>query len=285
MKRTLCILFCCGAVAVLTRTGTGMAEDTAKTEIQKIPYGVMEAARVPVSYAGSETFRYEIAYTGGVKLGELELELRKVPGEKDHIELHALVTTEDSVFNTIYPVHDVHVTRVSGEERLPYSYEVWQKEGFNYEAHRMTLYDQAGGTINYRKNDKQPVSYQVATPIHNEFSSFFASRLMPFAIGKSFLVPTFADKKRAEVEVKVLKKERLKKTALGSVETFRVSPILKFKGLYDKRGDTTIWYTDDECRVPVKITSKLAIGSVTAKLLSYANPYCGRYAKITEADN
>jgi hypothetical protein len=68
------------------------------------------------------------------------------------------------------------------------------------------------------------------------------------------------------------------------VDTVEVSPILKFKGLYDKRGDTTIWYTNDECRVPVKITSKLAIGSITSTLLSYDNPACSRYTQLAKLE-
>ncbi len=52
---------------------------------------------------------------------------------------------------------------------------------------------------------------------------------------------------------------------------------MKFSGLYDKRGDTVIWYSDDACRVPVRVNSKLVIGSLTAKLVSYTNPACPSY--------
>ena len=64
---------------------------------------------------------------------------------------------------------------------------------------------------------------------------------------------------------------------LGDVETVVVEPVMTFSGLYDKRGDTVIWYTDDRCRVPVKINSKILIGSLTAELVSYRNPLCGQY--------
>jgi hypothetical protein len=240
-------------------------------------YGVMEPDLADIAYAGTEIFRYEIAFTGGIKLGELDLEIRTETEKPGHFELYAVVTTEDSVLNTIYPVRDIHLTKVRGAERFPYVYEVWQREGYNYRAHRLTEYDQKHGTISYTKNEKTPVEYHVDPPVHNEFSAFFASRLMGLSPGESFFVPTFADKRRSEVEVKVMAKEHIDHTVLGAVETFRVSPILKFKGLYDKRGDTTIWYSDDECRVPVKITSKLKIGSVTATLLSYENPLCRRH--------
>jgi len=249
-----------------------------KTAASKV-YGIMEPDLMNVAYAGTEIFQYEIAFTGGIKLGELDLEIRPSAENSDHFELYTVVTTEDSILNTIYPVRDIHLTKVRGNERLPYLYEVWQKEGYNYRAHRLTEYDQEQGVISYTKNQNKPVVYNVDPPVHNEFSAFFASRLMRFAPGSSFLVPTFADKRRSEVEVRVMAKDHFEHTVLGPVDTFRVSPILKFKGLYDKRGDTTIWYTADECRVPVQITSKLKIGSVTATLIAYENPLCSRYDK------
>lgn len=285
MNPGLLTAVCWAALSISSYVGTGMAAETTAQAKRNIPYGTIDQSRVPVAYAGTEKFRYEIGYTGGLKLGELHLEVRPVPGMDNGYELNALVTTEDSIFNTIYPVRDVHVTRVSGQDRLPYSYEVSQKEGYSYEAHKMTRYDQASGQISYQKDDNEPVTYKVAVPIHNEFSSFFGSRLMPFEVGSSFLVPTFADKKRVDVEVKILGKEHFRKTAIGPVNTVLVSPILKFKGLYDKRGDTAIWYTDDECRVPVKITSKLAIGSITSTLLEYENPACSKYAQFAKLDN
>lgn len=248
------------------------AEKLKKSE--KIPYGVMDPLKMHHAYKGAEKLHYEIAYTGGIKLGELRLEVSRLAGTDDSFELYTLVTTEDSVFNLIYPVRDIHITTVSGEKRYPLSYEVWQKEGYNYEAHKLTTYDQQSGMIHYQREGSDPVKYTVVTPVHNEFSSFFASRVMKYEVGSSFLVPTFADKKRAEVEVQVQEKVFFEDTAVGPVGTLKISPVLTFKGLYDKRGDTTIWYTDDNCRVPVQITSKLAIGSVTATLLLYENPAC-----------
>lgn len=72
----------------------------------------------------------------------------------------------------------------------------------------------------------------------------------------------------------------MKRTALGTVETIEIMPILTFEGLYDKKGDTVVWYSNDECRVPVKINSKIVLGSLTAKLVKYQNPNCELYPDI-----
>ena len=242
-----------------------------------IPMGVIDPLLVPIAYSGGETFRFDISYTGGFKLGELHISVKKDPEAIDSYIIDALVTTDNGMFSLLYPIEDRHVTRVSGEKRLPFHYEVWQKEGYSYEAHRITIYNQEDNKIHYYVNDNPVEIFAISDTTQNEFSSFFASRVMDHVVGKPFIVPTFADEKRIEVVVMVRERERLKKTILGDVDTVVVEPIMTFSGLYDKRGDTVIWYSDDECRVPVKVNSKILIGSLTAKLVAYTNPSCPQY--------
>jgi len=251
---------------------------------QAIAPGQIMPELLPIAYSGGEKLRYAVSYTGGLRLGTLTLEINALP-EPDHFELRAVVSTDGGALAHIYPIHDLHVTTVAGPARLPNRYEVWQEEGRDYRAHRLTIYDQETGLVTTRKNQGPPKEFSVGAPMHNEFSAFLASRLMPQRPGDEFLVPTFADEKKNQVVVRVLGQERLKKTIAGEVLTNKVTPILKFHGLYDKRGDTVIWYTDDECRLPIKINSKIVIGSLTARLIAYENPRCPRYDGKKEPDN
>jgi hypothetical protein len=82
------------------------------------------------------------------------------------------------------------------------------------------------------------------------------------------------------VVVHAVKQKKFDKTLLGPVTTMEIMPIMTFKGLYEKKGDTVIWYTNDECRVPVRINSKIVIGSLTADLAAYDNPACKRYPAV-----
>ncbi len=244
------------------------------------PLGVIDPKLLPIGYSGKERLSYDISWTGGIKIGELHLEIHSIPEVEGGYEIKAIVTTKNGALHLFYPIEDVHVTRVRGAKRLPYHYEIWQKEGYHYRAHRVIEYDQKNGLIRYMKNEKPADEYHVAGETNNEFSSFFNSRLMSFAIGRRFLVPTFADKKRVEVVVQTVAQEKLNKTLLGPVTTMEIMPVMTFRGLYDKRGDTVIWYTSDECRVPVRINSKIKIGSLTAELTAYDNPACTRYPAV-----
>jgi len=245
-----------------------------------LPYGVIDSRLLPIGYSGDERLEYDISWSGGIKIGELHLGITKIKDVEEGYVIRAYITTEGGLINGIYPVKDTHITHVRGRRRLPYKYEIWQKEGYNYEAHRLTEYDQEKGYIKLRKNNKNEGEYHVIGYVNNEFSSFFNSRLMSHEVGKKIIVPTFADKRRVEVVVNTVSKKHLEKTSIGPVSTVEVMPIMTFKGLYDKKGDTVIWYTDDECRVPVLIKSKIVIGSLTAKLAAYENSACSIYGPV-----
>lgn len=242
---------------------------------EALPVGTPDPSLLHSAYNGDESFHYDLSWSGGIKIGELSLRItRKLP-DQDSFEIHAAVTSYGA-FSFLYPVDDTFVTLVEGPERLPVSYEVEQKEGRSYKAHRLTLYDQKGNLVRYRKNDGPEQQFVVAGPVHNEFSSFFFTRTLPFAQGSSVIVPTFSDEKRHEVVVTPREWTHLDETLLGRVKVIAVLPRMTFKGLYDKSGDTVIWFTDDACRVPVLIRSKILIGSLTAELVAYHGSSCGR---------
>ncbi len=248
-------------------------------------YGIIDPALLVTGYSGKENLLYDVSWTGGIKIGELHLQVNALPDSDDEYEIRATVTTKNAAINLIYPIKDLHVTKVRGPKRLPYHYEIWQQEGYKYRAHRVIEYNQETGNIKYTKNNKLEGLFQVDGETNNEFSSFFNSRLMDFPLGGGFIVPTFADKKRVEVLVNAISTKRFDETLIGPVTTVEIMPIMTFKGLYDKKGDTVIWYTNDECRVPVMIHSKIIIGSLTAELTAYENPACTRYPAAAAKNN
>jgi hypothetical protein len=230
-----------------------------------------------IGYSGDEWLRYDVYYSGGVKLGELRLALRDAGDQREGYEIDANVTTKNGAVHYIYPVYDRYLTKVHRESKLPYHYEIWQKEGYNYESHKILEYDQQNFKVAYLKNGEISKVVQLEGWFNNEFSSFFNSRLMVLEPGKPFIVPTYADRRRVEVVVHPMAREILTDTIFGDVPTISIMPVLTFKGLYDKQGDTVIWYSDDECRIPMQVNSKIVLGSLTAKLKEYSNPACTLY--------
>jgi hypothetical protein len=88
---------------------------------------------------------------------------------------------------------------------------------------------------------------------------------MDLEVGKSQFLRVFDNGKIYDVEVKVLKKEKITIPA-GTFDTIIIKPILKSEGIFMRKGDVLIWLTDDEKKVPVKIESKVKIGGINVVL-------------------
>ncbi len=73
---------------------------------------------------------------------------------------------------------------------------------------------------------------------------------------------------RNPVILRVLRRETVKVPA-GEFSTIVVQPIIKTRGIFSEGGEAEIFITDDERRIPVKLKSKLVVGSVTLELTEW----------------
>ena len=201
-----------------------------------------------------ETMHYDISWSGGIKIGEMTLATG--PGsDGSRCEIRARVR-DVGLFHFFYPVDDTFVTQVGAHDWLPLRYEVEQREGAGYEAFRLTLYNQENGEIRYRKNQEQERNFQVDGPVHNEFSSFFATRFLPWTAEQTrCVVPTWAERTRHAVEVELRGAKSLASSLLGEVDCLEVLPRMTFKA--ELRAVT--------CSQPARETQRVSSRALRAK--------------------
>jgi len=217
------------------------------------------------AYGMTETLNYEVSWMG-LKAGKLIIQL--IPDEAAPERFLIKVSAKSAgLLDVLHPVEDNFETIVEGPNRLPTRYDIKIHEGRRRNK-KLTIYDQEQGILTYTRDADPSEIYQLAGPVYNEFSSFMIMRALPLVVGQEVMVPTFADKKRHEVMVKVEGMDKVE-SIFGKIETIRVRPQLPFKGLYRKTGAPVIWLSDDTARIPVKIKAKITIGSITARLVAY----------------
>jgi hypothetical protein len=90
-----------------------------------------------------------------------------------------------------------------------------------------------------------------------------SSELVP---GKLILVEMYDCKRLWTAEVQVVKREEIS-TPRGRFKTLMVKALLKFEGVMARNGNMTVWLTDDDRRIPVRITNQLKVGELTATLV------------------
>lgn len=265
--RLALILFCIGLLA--PAPGFTTSETAPAVELQ--PTQLLPETLATI-FSGHETLHYSVSWSGGVKIGDITLKIRPQKSPATGYVIAARVK-DYGPLSVIYPVDDQFRCFVDGPMKLPVRYEVEQKEGYGRKTNRLSEYDQQQHLIRYRKNQGKVLQFRINGAVYNEFASFIITRALNFQPREEIIVPTFADKKRHEVKVAMMERA-VRKTLFGEIKTLKVQPRMQFKGLYEKSGGTLLWLTDDRCRVPVEIHSKIVVGSLVAKLVDYTNPAC-----------
>lgn len=212
-----------------------------------------------------EKLVYDLTWAG-IKAGTATLE---VVNDKDTTRIISTALSNEFV-SVFYPVNDRVETRIHNAKSdsglgLPQVYRIQLSEGkrkrdkevfFDHEKKEVTY-------INYLENEKK--KFQIEQNTFDPLSSFYYVRMLALEVGKSVFVEIFDNRKLLNVEVQVLRKERIR-TQLGTFDTIVIKPLMKSEGIFNRKGDLHIWLTDDAKRVPVKMQTQVAVGSITATL-------------------
>lgn len=105
---------------------------------------------------------------------------------------------------------------------------------------------------------------KVPTPVLDPMSVIYYLRTVNLAPGQTHELTLIADGKIYTVHAIVIRRENIV-TPLGSFKTIVVEPRMESGGV--QREETmTIWYSDDDRRLPVRIRTEVKFGAITATL-------------------
>ena len=104
--------------------------------------------------------------------------------------------------------------------------------------------------------------------VQDILSSLYYIRTFDLAVGRNVEVITYADGKVYPLKIIVHKRGKVTVSA-GTFTCLKIEPLLQSEGLFRQKGKLVIWITDDKYKVPVKMESKVIIGKIASKLVSY----------------
>ena len=212
-----------------------------------------------------EILRYDLTWAG-IKAGEASLEVR------DEGAWISIISTARSAkwLSLFYVVDDRVESRLSKERSLhsigrPLNYRLVLREG-RHRKNKEVVFDRHDSKVTYIDYlDKERKEFAVPAVTFDPVSSFYYLRTLRLEVGKPVYVTIFDSKKVWNVEVQVLRKERIKVPA-GVFDTIVVKPLMKSEGIFYRKGEIYIWLTDDERRIPVLLKTKVKVGSIDASL-------------------
>jgi len=137
-----------------------------------------------------------------------------------------------------------------------------------YKAKKTTVFDWENDKVHYTQHDKTD-DYDVPAGHLNVLDAFFLLRSMPLETGKVLRIPIFDARKLYEIEVHVLGKESIMLKSGRRKDCIVIEPKLKSEAIFSSIGTMKVWLSDDEARIPVKMTAKIRFGSIIARLSKY----------------
>ena len=166
----------------------------------------------------------------------------------------------------LYRVQDIYRTVVDVDGIYPYFFEQRIREG-GYRRDVKASFDHA---------QKKAFSGDKVVPFppftHDIVSAFFYVRTMNLSSmkrGEIIQLKNFFDDTTYTLGVKIQGKQTVTVES-GTFKCIVIEPIVTSGGLFKSEGKILIWVTDDERKIPVKVSTKVIIGAIEAELVRYS---------------
>lgn len=169
-------------------------------------------------------------------------------------------------FSWVYKVEDRYLTYIDVEAIAPLKFEQHIREG-TYRRDFIADFDQANHIAKTTEG-----TYPIPEYVHDIMSAFYFARTVDFSNykpGDGTVLHNFYKDKSHELKVNFLGRQELDLEA-GTFNTLVVEPLVREGGLFKSEGRIVIWLSDDERKIPVRVNTKVVIGSIDTELKSYS---------------
>ncbi len=219
----------------------------------------------------NENLKYGIYYSF-VKAGTAYIKNRGLTNVNGKMA-YLIQTTAFSatVIDSVFKVRDVNYSWLDANTFHSLGYSQSVREG-NYKRDEWVTFDNENGRFYgeiQKKEEPRAIAGHLDMEVLDMLSSLYFVRKQPLEKGKDVIFDIINREKQYPLVVKVLGKETVK-TEAGKFDCWVVEPQFRGEGIFVAKGKSLkVWLTDDQYRMPVKMSVEVFIGSVYAELLEY----------------
>ena len=217
------------------------------------------------AFSVGEKLTFDVNYgfiTAGVAVMEIP-KIRKIARrETYHITFN--VNSVES-FDPFFKVRDRYETFMDVEALFPWRFEQHVREG-SYSRDFSAFFDHRRNMAKTKNG-----SYEIPDNVNDIVSAFYLARTFNYdtlEVGNGFYLENFYKDQVYPLQVIYRGKERITVEA-GTFDCIMVEPLVVEGGLFKSEGSIIVWLTDDPVKMPVKVKTKVIIGSIDAELTKY----------------
>ena len=232
----------------------------------------------PDAYDSGEWFKFRIHY-GFINAGYATLEVKEAIKDNKNI-YHAIgkgYTVGMSRF--FFKVDDNYESYFDKVTNKPFQYVRKIDEG-GYTKNQEGFFNQEKNKVLVKDyKNKTEKTFSVTENVQDIVSTFYFLRnhqnIDKLKVGESIVVDMFFDDEVYKFKLKFIGKEDLK-TKFGTAPTMIFRPIVQSGRVFKEEESLTVWISDDENKIPLRIKANLVVGSIKADLDSFKglkNPF------------
>lgn len=223
------------------------------------------------AFGTGEYFKFRIHY-GIVNAGYATLEVKDatINNKKVHHAIGKGYTTGMSKF--FFKVEDLYESYFDKETGSPYRYIRKINEG-GYTKNQEGIFNQAENRVLVKDYKRKSEKTIITTDnVQDIISSFYYLRNHPnidkLKSGEAITIDMFFDDEITKFKLKYVGRQDIT-TKFGTVSTMVFKPLVQTGRVFKEKESVTLWITDDNNKVPVRIKADLAVGSLKADLDEY----------------
>ena len=226
------------------------------------------------AFGFGERLEYDVGYkflSAGTAVFEVGKKPRIVAGRPCYRVSFKVVSHKSLEF--IYKLTDTYTTWMDIDGIFPWQFTQRLREK-SYSKDVKAAFDQVNNRA--RTNDGK---FDIPPFVHDIVSAFYYIRTQDLASAKKgdrFSLKNFHNGETHNLEVKILGRQRITVTA-GTYNCVVVEPVIAAGSPFGFKGRLVLWMSDDDRKIPIKVSTHIAIGTIDAEVKSYS----GTRGKIT----
>ena len=169
-----------------------------------------------------------------------------------------------------FKVNDHYETYIDEKAILPWKFIRHVREGgykldrdieFNQNLNKATVFQ------------KDTINYNIKPNSQDLLSAFYYARTLDLQnaeIDQEFVINTFFDREMYPLMIKFLGREKIE-TKLGEFNCLKFRPMVEKGRVFKEEEDMTLWISDDNNKVPIRLKADLLVGAIKMDLIEYKN--------------
>jgi hypothetical protein len=220
------------------------------------------------AFVPGEVLKFRIHY-GFVNAGEAQLEVKSDLKNFGGRECYQFVGTGKSVgaFDWFFKVRDRYESITDKQAMVPWFFVRRVNEG-GYIINQNVSFNHYTDSV---KSEKATIA--VPDNTQDIISAFYFARTLDFSNAKEgeiFYIPGYLDDEIFPMSVKFIGRETVE-CDKGKFRCIKLRPMLQEGRVFREQEDMLIWVSDDGNKIPVKVETKILVGSIKMDLVDYQN--------------